>query len=252
MFGGSDDMFGAADAGTSEARERVAFESSEEPGEPTEATVKVEFDNEGFFSIADVAAPVVPAESFFVEEESVYEISPIEDDRAGTSSPVQHVDATGEFDFQIEVTPDAGDELFSQATIPALPPSLLGLSVDDAIKKAQQLFLDGEADMGMALLEASVMAHPDDNRLATWLEYGERRLISAYCPTGRPERVPTLRQPRGQLLLVTAGSQRDLISVIDGLTAVRDLRRKLPHVPVVSFWKELGKLTQWGWLGWAD
>jgi hypothetical protein len=248
-----DGLFGASDDGRSEPGAEPGFQTLDEPAdEPTEETVRVEFDDDGFFSIADVAAPVVHAESFFVEEESVYDIGPIEDDPACPASEVVRLDATGEFDFQIEVTPEHGEDVFSQTTLPALPPELLTLSVDDAIQKAQQLFLDGEADLGMALLEATIMAHPDDNRLATWLEYGERRLISAYCPTGRPDRVAILRQPRGQLLVVTAGSQHDLIAVIDGRTTVRDLRRKLPHVPVVAFWKELGKLTQRGWLGWAD
>lgn len=226
---------------------------AEEPDEPTEATVKVSFDDDGFFSLADVPAPTSDAADAFIQEESVYEIGPIDDSIADVSSPVVRVESTGEFEFQIdESSPDLGDQIFSEAAIPSLSPELFSLPTDDAIKKAQQLFQDGDADMGMALLEAALMKAPNDDRLGTWLEYGERRLISAYCPAGRPERVPVLRHPRERLLAVTAGNQRDLIAVIDGRATVSSLRRKVPHVPVVSFWKELGKLTQRGWLGWAD
>ncbi len=225
----------------------------EEPDEPTEATVKVAFDDDGFFSIADAPAPTSDAADAMIEEESVYEIGPIDSSVADVSSPVVRVESTGKFEFHInDSTPDLGDEIFSEAVIPSLLPDLFTLPIDDAIKKAQQLFQDGDADMGMALLEAALIKEPDDTRLGTWLEYGERRLISAYCPAGRPERVPILRHPRERLMAVTAGNQRDLVAVIDGRTTVANLRLKLPHVPVVSFWKELGKLTHRGWLGWVD
>ncbi len=192
----------------------------------------VVFDNDGFFSVADVAAPV-PA----------------------SSPPPEPLEESAEFEFEVDDDPPeelSEDDIYSQSAIPAVPPDLAALPVEEAVETARALFANDDPALGMAVLQAARMRAPEDTRVETWLEFGERRLIARFAPGATGERVPVLLHPGEKLLRVTAGDQATLIAAVDGARTIAQLRLQLPQLPVVGFWKDVGKLLERGWLGWAD
>lgn len=209
-----------------------------DPAPPDEEPPAVVFDNEGFFSVADVASPVS-----------------LQDDSGPAPAPASSLEESAEFEFEMD---DDGpeelseDDIYSQSALPAVPPELAILPVEEAVVRARELFADGDPELGMAVLEAARMRAPDDTRVETWLEFGERRLIAHHAPGARSDRVPLLLHPASKLLRVTAGDQASLIAAVDGVRDINQLRRALPQLPVVGFWKDVGKLLERGWLGWSD
>jgi hypothetical protein len=185
----------------------------------------VEFDEQGFFSVADAQVPTPQVE---VDDES------------------------GEYEIEVDQSSaNLDDDLFSQSALPSVPPDLAALPVEQAIARAQELFRTDDPAMGMAVLEATRMRAPDDPRVQTWLEYGERRLMARFCPGVSAHWVPRLMHPKEKLAVVTAGDQRVLIAAIDGRRTLVGLREALPQIPAVGFWKDVGKLQERGWIGWA-
>ena len=192
----------------------------------------INFDPDGFLSIADTPAPVGGT--------TADELAPADWE-------------TDEFDLSVDEShPEIGDVLFSGAELPAISPELALLPTDEALSKAQELFGTGNPELGMALLESARIQAPDDTRLQTWLDYGERRVMLASCPGVKRDQVPTLVHSKSKLAAVTSGDQRSIVLAIDGRRTLVELREALPQIPVVGFWKELGKLQQRGWLRWTN
>jgi hypothetical protein len=205
-----------------------------EPAPPSCTSGPVVFDPDGFFSVADVSGPTSPPPA---------------------GSEAGQLEESAEFEFDIDDEPVSELEehdIYSQSALPAVPPELAILPVEDAVVRARELFADDDPDLGMAILQAARMRAPNDTRVETWLEFGERRLMARYAPGARPDRVPVLAHPKEKLLRVTAGDQAALIAAIDGQRDLIRLRRALPQLPVVGFWKDVGKLLERGWLGWSD
>ncbi len=216
---------------------------------------QVAFDDDGFLSIADVPAPTSTT--------TADEVGPVVQSFADVAGPAYQAPAPAApapaegsvADIEISIDdsqPDLGDQVFSEARLPSIPPDLAMLPLDEALGKAQEFFGTGQEELGMALLESARIQAPDDPRLATWLEYGERRIMLAACPGATFKRTPALTHPRTRLAAVTAGDQRTLVMAIDGQHTLAQLREALPQIPAVGFWKELGKLQQRGWLRWTD
>ena len=150
------------------------------------------------------------------------------------------------------VSLEAATEPFSVATMPSVPDASVSLTCGEAIIWAKELFEEDRARDGMALLSFTAARFPDDPLLATWLEFGERRLIARYCPGVRLDDVANLVPDQPLLLRRTVGAQRALVAAIDGVRTIAALRELLPGIPVVTFWEDLGKMNDRGWLRWED
>lgn len=223
----------APEPGLPDARPR---DLSFAPEVPTQAPPRVAFDPDGFFSVADVPSPVQVT---------------LDGD---ATPPPQSLEESAEFEIEVDEEPVfelEEEDIYSQSALPAVPPELAILPVEEAVERARELFADDDPALGMAVLEAARMRAPADTRVETWLEFGERRLIARYAPEARPDRIPVLLHPTEKLLRVTGGDQAALIAAVDGRRTLTQLRRALPQLPLVGFWKDIGKLLERGWLGWV-
>jgi hypothetical protein len=206
----------------------------------------------------DLAAPPAPEAPADPGEEAPSFWSSSEEIEAppGDGPPTGRPGDSGvEIEFEDGPTPgmDAvGGEMRSMASIPPVPDELVALSSADAVTEAQRLFEEGHAEEGVALLEAAAGRNPGDSSIETWLDIGERRLIAKYCPDVRGTSVPKLTKPKRELLRVTQGPQRRLVTAIDGERSISEVRSVLPDVQIVVFWKDLAKLNERGWLEWRE
>jgi hypothetical protein len=150
------------------------------------------------------------------------------------------------------VSLEAATEPFSAATLPVLPDEFVSLTCGEAIIWARELFAEDRARDGMALLSFTASRFPGDALLAKWLVFGERRLIIRFCPELRPSDVPSLVPDQALLLRRTVGAQRALVAAIDGERSLSTLRALLPGIPVTSFWEDVGKMNDRGWLRWEE
>lgn len=142
----------------------------------------------------------------------------------------------------------AATQPFSTASLPAVPDQALFLDRAEAVERSRQLFEADRLGEGMAILTWTALRFPDDPLLARWLARGEHRLMEQHCPGVTLRTIPVLRPNPLELLDRTTGTQRALVVSIDGRRSFAELRAALPGLTVPTFWQDVGKMNDRGWL----
>lgn len=194
-------------------------------------------------SLAATPAP----DEFLSGEEEFFDPATGWDFQAITSRQIEAVRSqeaptvaeSGEFSVEIE----PGE--------PLPPPVPSPATVDQALQRAQELFGGKRDDEALDLLAAASRAAPEDARLTTWIEFGERRVMRRHCPTGGLDRVPRLAHPLDTLLRVASPEQARLLHSVDGVSNAAALRQQL-GLGASTFWALAGRLVERGWMNWLD
>ena len=195
---------------------------------------------------SDLTAVATPDE-FISGEEEFFDPSTGWDFQAITNRQIEAVRSQ-----EVAVVADSGEfSLEIDADEPIPPPGAPPLDAEHSLTQAQELFQQERDLEAITLLDATSRAAPDDPRLTTWIEFGERRVMRRCCPTGGLDRVPRIARPPGEMLPAADPAETGLLLAIDGASNAATLRQRL-GLGAVEFWAPMGKLVERGWILWID
>lgn len=126
-----------------------------------------------------------------------------------------------------------------------------GVNVEPLLTRARELLSSGEIPEALKLLGQARRKDPNNNSVATWLEFGQRRLLREYLPDASTDSVARLTAPRRDLAAQATGLEKQLLAALDGRRTLGRLLSASNDDAYVTMLQMLAAFTARGWVTWA-
>lgn len=118
------------------------------------------------------------------------------------------------------------------------------------LARGREMLSAGETERAMRVLLRARSVDRSNPGVATWLEFGERRLLKQHCGDAKPTSVPTLQHPVDILLGDASNAEAQVLGHLDGTLSVSEILAEVSDDAYATTLKVMGAMAKKGWLRW--
>lgn len=118
------------------------------------------------------------------------------------------------------------------------------------LARGREMLSSGETERAMRVLLRARSVDGSNPGVATWLEFGERRLLKQHCGDAKPTSIPTLEHPVDILLGDASNAEAQVLGHLDGTHTVSEILAEVSDDAYATTLKVMGAMAKKGWLRW--